>query len=539
MFYKMPAVIVLALAAAIPVFAKDFGLPDSLAGFSLTESDRIQLHPGLVFYSLSHSSGNDQYVLSGPLTSMQDASHQMVQVNAVLDTNKDSVFEAEVENAGAIGKDNFDVGYRLVVSGFANPVVAQQVLHDLGEHANKFTIHHHSSFPGTPANQQLSVLEVIPEKFRGSVQMKLAKDQVEGVEVVSEMVARTSAVAGVNGGFFVYKKALGVIGDPAGLAIINGQLISEAVAHRPALLIQQEPQLRFEVLPDVTTQLRLQAEGRSLPVNGINREPGKVFNCGFYKEASLVSSAHDTVCHSLDEIVVLTSDYGQLPDLSPLAAMAYIDHAGQIKPVSTFEKKALPEKHLLVIATGDKRQALTRFTASSDSATMEFEVFSNGELVTIDAGTSLINGGPTLLLNGAKPVDLWQQEGWSPLHAEGVLSQDEKDDIASDPVARGKRAVFFDGWVNKRHPRTAVGIAPDGTAYFVVAYGRDPTKSAGLTIYEMAQVLSDLGAVRAINLDGGGSSVMIVNGKATGMPSDRSGERAVADALLVLPPSED
>ncbi|PKL80277.1 MAG: hypothetical protein CVV27_00680 [Candidatus Melainabacteria bacterium HGW-Melainabacteria-1] len=83
-----------------------------------------------------------------------------------------------------------------------------------------------------------------------------------------------------------------------------------------------------------------------------------------------------------------------------------------------------------------------------------------------------------------------------------------------------------------RAPRTALGLAPDGTIILVVADGRQ-TRSRGLTLQELAQLLRERGATEAMNFDGGGSSTLVVGGKVINSPSDGK-ERPVATALLVM-----
>jgi len=56
-----------------------------------------------------------------------------------------------------------------------------------------------------------------------------------------------------------------------------------------------------------------------------------------------------------------------------------------------------------------------------------------------------------------------------------------------------------------------------------------------MTLPELAALLFRLGATDALNLDGGGSSTLVVGGRVVNSPSDETGERPVADALLVLP----
>lgn len=82
-------------------------------------------------------------------------------------------------------------------------------------------------------------------------------------------------------------------------------------------------------------------------------------------------------------------------------------------------------------------------------------------------------------------------------------------------------------------PRTAVGVTADKKMVLFVCEGRQMTEGvAGLTTADVANVLLDLGCVEAINLDGGGSSCMLVNGKATIKVSDGS-QRAVASTIMI------
>ena len=84
-----------------------------------------------------------------------------------------------------------------------------------------------------------------------------------------------------------------------------------------------------------------------------------------------------------------------------------------------------------------------------------------------------------------------------------------------------------------RNPRTAVGVTGDGRLLLVTVDGRQGSYSAGATLRETAELMRSLGAVSALNLDGGGSTEMIVNGLVANRPSDGR-ERPVSSALTVL-----
>ena len=85
-----------------------------------------------------------------------------------------------------------------------------------------------------------------------------------------------------------------------------------------------------------------------------------------------------------------------------------------------------------------------------------------------------------------------------------------------------------------RHPRTAVAYdAAAERLWLVVVDGRQVPHAAGMTLPELVTLLEALGATEALNLDGGGSSVMIVHGRAASHPSDPAGERPVVNALAL------
>jgi hypothetical protein len=87
----------------------------------------------------------------------------------------------------------------------------------------------------------------------------------------------------------------------------------------------------------------------------------------------------------------------------------------------------------------------------------------------------------------------------------------------------------------RRNPRTAIGWTAKGRILLVVVDGRRAKRwSAGASLGEMARIMRDLGAVQALNLDGGGSSTMVVQDEVVNRPSDGS-ERRVATAVVVLP----
>ncbi len=105
-----------------------------------------------------------------------------------------------------------------------------------------------------------------------------------------------------------------------------------------------------------------------------------------------------------------------------------------------------------------------------------------------------------------------------------------KDGIRVGDLEVSERPSF----AQERHPRTAVGFDSDQNVLWVVVVdGRQPGHSMGMTLPELASLMEVLGVEDALNLDGGGSSVMVFGGKPVNSPSDSDGERPVANGLAV------
>lgn len=95
------------------------------------------------------------------------------------------------------------------------------------------------------------------------------------------------------------------------------------------------------------------------------------------------------------------------------------------------------------------------------------------------------------------------------------------------------------GFAASRHPRTAVGWTPaTDRLWLVVVDGRQGEYSSGMTLPELTRLFEALAVTEALNLDGGGSSVLVMRGRAVSRPSDDDGERAVVNALVLRQDAE-
>lgn len=87
--------------------------------------------------------------------------------------------------------------------------------------------------------------------------------------------------------------------------------------------------------------------------------------------------------------------------------------------------------------------------------------------------------------------------------------------------------------IRDRHPRTAAGLKADGTLVLMVVDGRQ-WNSRGVDLLELAGMLREVGCVDAINLDGGGSSALAIDGQLVNRPEGNRTEREVSTFLAVF-----
>jgi len=99
--------------------------------------------------------------------------------------------------------------------------------------------------------------------------------------------------------------------------------------------------------------------------------------------------------------------------------------------------------------------------------------------------------------------------------------------------AAATRELTIPGNANARHPRSLIGFDADTTHLYLVAIDGRSTASVGMTLVEAADFLRGIGVAHALNLDGGGSTTLVIDGRIVNRPSDPGGERTVGNAVFV------
>lgn len=100
-------------------------------------------------------------------------------------------------------------------------------------------------------------------------------------------------------------------------------------------------------------------------------------------------------------------------------------------------------------------------------------------------------------------------------------------------VTNNQERKFAGKAIDDRHPRSAIGYTKDKKVIVFVCEGRSDS-AAGLTLPQMAEVMKELGCIEALNLDGGGSTCLLINGKEVNVPSSKGVERPVPSVFEIL-----
>lgn len=360
-----------------------------------------------------------------------------------------------------------------------------------------------ASVDQTKGPLDVQVLTVDPRTFRGEVAATFGQD-IESTETTTAMAQ--GSLAAVNAGFFVYGPEHGAPGDPAGAGAYDGRILSETVGQRPALVIDHRyGRARLERLSwdgsvsNGTEEIRL---------DGLNRVPGLIRNCGGVGDSPTDAPRHDVTCTDADETVAFSADFGPSTPAGS-GTEVVLDSDGQVLEVKTSRGTVLAEGQTSVQATGSAAEELSRFAASTQYVDVTNRYLDeNGHVLRMTPHTQVLNGGPMLVQDGQVHVS-----------------------AARDGMVHEDNPGMFYGWVHQRNPRTLAGIDGQGRLVLITADGRQ-TGSVGLSIAEAARLASELGLRDAINLDGGGSTAMVVGGQLANSPSGGA-ERAVGDAIVI------
>ena len=356
------------------------------------------------------------------------------------------------------------------------------------------------------------VLELDPKQFRGEVGPALGSGIVPDNQRLSGIAAGAAALAAINGGYFVIGSADGTPGDLAGISMIDGELVSEAVRTRTSLILPK-PRGRHADVDSLTTYIRVAADdGARRVVDGLNRKPGLIRGCGGTGDTPTDAPKHDFTCTDAGELILFRPIFGPRTEPGAGAEVALAPN-GTVVEVRTSRGGAIPADGSVLAGTGGGAEWLLAHARRGTVVDIAMRVYTErGRRLSSGDDAGIVNGGPRLLRSGR--VDITAA-------AEGFHWPENPE--------------FYYRFGGRRNPRTLAGVTEDGHLLLVAVDGRRPGYSVGASFIESARIMQSLGADEAVNLDGGGSTTITIGAAVVNQPSDPTGERPIGDAIVIRP----
>ncbi|MEU4641034.1 phosphodiester glycosidase family protein [Micromonospora sp. NPDC023814] len=334
----------------------------------------------------------------------------------------------------------------------------------------------------------VNVLTIDPSQARGHLQATYGPD-LSQVEKTSDLVRASGALAGVNASFFTFTASRLYPGDPVGLGLFGGQLLSEPTRDAAEVNFVVDANSNRALTGKLTWSgsVRNRQTEASLPLEFINHPPVVPAGC-----ATLTDQ---TQCTLPGDVAEFTPEFATATP-SGAGVEVVLDRLGCVVRTSTTRGTTLTAGQTSLQATGRDTVALLDVVEQGCVSTTSTLTDQDGEELPVRPGLFGVNGR-------------------YPLTADGQIV-----------VPAGSGSFFA------RNPRTIAGTTRDGKIVLATIDGRQTT-SVGTTMDETAAVAQALGMSDAVNLDGGGSTAMAVEGALVNQPSG-STERAVGDALVYV-----
>ena len=294
-----------------------------------------------------------------------------------------------------------------------------------------------------------------------------------GLATLSQLLPEVHGIAGVNGGFFSSDAS------PLGLLVMDGEVVTYPLHDRAALMIGGgEVRVGHYMVSGTCT-----IQGNTFQISGVNqsRSPG--------------------------ELILFTPRYGNRTRTYGRGLEIVVRKGVVVE--QRYANSLIPEDGFVLSTRGELGKQLAPLSVDGTPITVSVAIQS------IEPGNPLqvryaIGGGPQLLRAGKVYVTKHEEHF--------------KMDIAEGSAAR-----------------TAAALTKNGELLMVVVDGklrgsenRPKESNAGCTLEELALVLKDLGGWDALNLDGGGSSACVVQGKVVNQPVDGD-ERRVSNVIVIRP----
>jgi exopolysaccharide biosynthesis protein len=323
----------------------------------------------------------------------------------------------------------------------------------------------------------INVLRIDLTKSR--VRIVRALDEGVGMETVSSLAARHRAVAAINGGYF---RTTGTYrGESLGFLLLDGKFISESHNDRAVVGVINSRDASEVIFGHLKSYGEIRVGAAKHTVQGVNRPV------------------------SPNELLIFSPDFHRTTLTNPDGIEVIVRRNRVVAIEDLKGSSQIPPDGFVISASGSARDWIKQNVRWGSIARFSWRMSPlepEASNTWRNAG-SILGGGPQLVKDGKVSITSLQEN-------------------------------ITHAFVTDLHPRTAIAKLNSGELVLVTVDGRRPGVSVGMSLPTLAELLLELGAVDAINLDGGGSTTMVVRDKVVNRPSDQTGERPVSDAILVF-----
>ncbi|HHW30881.1 MAG TPA: phosphodiester glycosidase family protein [Clostridiaceae bacterium] len=311
--------------------------------------------------------------------------------------------------------------------------------------------------------QEINILEIDLKHGLVEIFPVLSHDLIFGFEKLSSMALRHKAYAAVNGGFF-YE-----YGEPAGMVIIHGELITNSTGKYPVFMTDGKK----AELKELASRVWIEINGRKLYIDGINVEGGP------------------------GDIVIYTPYFGLTNRAEEKNKTAIVENGVVKEVVSTASETSIPKNGFLITMFDDLKDYV------KDHIDIKIDI---GENITFGIDPDLVEN-----------VQAYECGSWI---------------VKDGNIVIGKTDEWI-GVLTNRDPRTVLGLKDSHTVVLLTVDGRQPGYSAGFTAEELGRFLLSQGIKDAAMLDGGASTEMIIEGNIINKPSFKGEERPLCGGIVV------
>lgn len=340
---------------------------------------------------------------------------------------------------------------------------------------------YHSVYKSSVGPYNIKILEIDLTNPKNKLESVLAKDVLgTGFEKTSSMAKRKSksghiVIGAINGDFFGISNPYNPYTFLVGSMILDEEYTFGRISQRPAFAVDKFKKLIIDNIGFSATVIT--SQNYSKTINAVN----------------------DTV--RANTLILYNKYFGNSTRTNNLVTEIKLKRISNLVINDTVKFIVVDKK----TEVGNMNYGLNEYVLSGNGSAKAFldSSITLNDTVKILFNTNpirgniftLVSGNPILVINGTIPSGL-------------------STDV---------------------HPRTAIGFNQDSTkVFFVTVDGRQPGFSVGMSLPQLAEYMLSIGCYQAVNLDGGGSTTMVVRNKVVNSPSDAAGERSVANAILAV-----